>query len=118
MAVKDSFLVTVAGEILLMSVVWSGLNSELLVVASSEWGFGVVFELVVGDKLFGAVADKLPVAAVDKLEVDILVVDRLIAALMAGKWFDIGLDLDIGSNVTLFTTVVANMHFWLPWLIE
>ncbi|KAG9285330.1 hypothetical protein G9A89_010805 [Geosiphon pyriformis] len=64
-----------------------------------EWGFGVVFELVVGaDKLFGAVADKLPVAVVDKLEVDILVVDRLVAVSLADKWFDIGLDLGSDSE--------------------
>ncbi|KAG9298905.1 hypothetical protein G9A89_015927 [Geosiphon pyriformis] len=61
---------------------------------SFEWDFGVVFELVVGaNKLFGAAADKLPVAAIDKLEVDILAVDRLVAASLAGKWFDIGFDL-------------------------
>ncbi|KAG9287815.1 hypothetical protein G9A89_017410 [Geosiphon pyriformis] len=106
MAAKDLFLVTIADRILLVSVVWGGLDSELLVVASFgvldflmlfEWSFGVVFELVVGtDKLFGAVADKLPVAAVDKLEVDILVVDRLVAASLASNWLDIGFGL--GSN--------------------
>ncbi|KAG9299279.1 hypothetical protein G9A89_013927 [Geosiphon pyriformis] len=66
---------------------------------SFEWGFRVVFELVVGaDKLFGAMADKLLVAAVDKLKIDILVVDRLVVALLAGKWFDIGLDLGSDSK--------------------
>ncbi|KAG9286955.1 hypothetical protein G9A89_001193 [Geosiphon pyriformis] len=53
---------------------------------SFEWSFGVVFELVVGaNKLFGAAADKLLVAVVDKLEVDILVVDKLVAASLADK---------------------------------
>ncbi|KAG9305853.1 hypothetical protein G9A89_006264 [Geosiphon pyriformis] len=108
MAAKDLFLVIVASGILLVSVVWSGLDFELLVVASFgilgflmsfEWSFGVVFELVVGaDKLFGATADKLLVAVVDKLEVDILMVDRLVAVLLAGKWFDIGLDLGNDSE--------------------
>ncbi|KAG9304433.1 hypothetical protein G9A89_019995 [Geosiphon pyriformis] len=82
MAVRDSFLVTIAGGILLVSVVWGELDSELLV------SFGVVFELVVRtDKLFGAVANKLLVAVIDKLEVDILVVDRLVAALLADDSF-------------------------------
>ncbi|KAG9290189.1 hypothetical protein G9A89_022165 [Geosiphon pyriformis] len=76
MAMRDLFSVTVAGEILLV----------LGFLMSFEWGFGVVFELVVGaDKLFGAAADKLPVAVVDKLEVDILAVNRLVAASLAGK---------------------------------
>ncbi|KAG9286078.1 hypothetical protein G9A89_022755 [Geosiphon pyriformis] len=69
--------------------------------------FGVVFELMVEtDKLFGAVAnklleavvDKLPVAVVNKLEVDILAVDRLVATSLAGKYFDIGLGLDLDNN--------------------
>ncbi|KAG9292584.1 hypothetical protein G9A89_006955 [Geosiphon pyriformis] len=76
MAMRNSFSVTVAGGILLV----------LGFLMSFEWIFGVVFELVVGtDKLFGAVADKLPVAAVDKLEINILVVDRLVAVSLAGK---------------------------------
>ncbi|KAG9304734.1 hypothetical protein G9A89_003908 [Geosiphon pyriformis] len=67
-----------------------------------EWSFGVVFELVVGaDKLFGAVADKLLVVAVDKLEVNILAVDRLVAASLASKWFDIGFDLDNSHRVAV-----------------
>ncbi|KAG9289677.1 hypothetical protein G9A89_014412 [Geosiphon pyriformis] len=66
---------------------------------SFEWSFGVVFKLVVGaDKLFGTTADKLLVAVVDKLKIDILVVDRLVAASLAGKWFDIGLDLGSDSE--------------------
>ncbi|KAG9301055.1 hypothetical protein G9A89_015791 [Geosiphon pyriformis] len=45
----------------------------------------VVFELRVFDKLFVAVAvDILSVAVVDKLEVDIRVVDILAVALLAG----------------------------------
>ncbi|KAG9287848.1 hypothetical protein G9A89_017443 [Geosiphon pyriformis] len=66
---------------------------------SFEWSFGVVFELVVGaDKLFGAAADKLLVIVVDKLEVDILAINRLVAALLADNWFDIGLDLGSDSE--------------------
>ncbi|KAG9305695.1 hypothetical protein G9A89_022617 [Geosiphon pyriformis] len=94
MAARDSFSVTIAGRILL-------------------WGFRVVFELVVGaDKLIGAVADKLLVAAVNKLEVDILVVDRLVAVSLAGKWFDIGLDL--GSD---FEFEIYNRGFDIDFLI-
>ncbi|KAG9288400.1 hypothetical protein G9A89_021431 [Geosiphon pyriformis] len=82
MAVSDLFSVMVAGEILLI----------LGFLMSFEWGFGVAFELVVGaDKLFGVAADRLLVAVVDKLEVDILVVDRLVVVSLANglaNWFN------------------------------
>ncbi|KAG9294580.1 hypothetical protein G9A89_008059 [Geosiphon pyriformis] len=84
---------------------------------SFEWGFGVVFELVVGaNKLFGAVANKLLVAAVDKLEVDILVVNRLVTASLAGKWFDIGFDLGSDSDCDKHAFLAA-MADWVMMMI-
>ncbi|KAG9288706.1 hypothetical protein G9A89_004325 [Geosiphon pyriformis] len=112
MAANNSSLVTVAGGMLLVSVVcW--FDSKLLDVASSGLSFGVVFGLIIEtDKLFGAVADKsleatvnkLLVAAVDKLGFDLLAVDRLVAASLAGKYFDIGLDLDLDNDLEFGTS--------------
>ncbi|KAG9304863.1 hypothetical protein G9A89_001761 [Geosiphon pyriformis] len=104
MVASDLLLVTVAGGILLLS-------------------FGVVFELMVEiDKLFGAAAnkllktavDKLLEAAVDKLKIDILVVDRLVAVSLAGKYFDIGLDLDLDNDSEFGT---GNRDFCINFLI-
>ncbi|KAG9295310.1 hypothetical protein G9A89_021241 [Geosiphon pyriformis] len=50
------------------------------------------------DRLFGAVVNKLLVSVVDKLKVHILVVNRLAAVSLAGKWVDIDLDLGNGSG--------------------
>ncbi|KAG9299691.1 hypothetical protein G9A89_006407 [Geosiphon pyriformis] len=47
--------------------------------------------------------DILLVAAADKLEVDTLVVDRLVAASLADNYFDIGLNLDLDNNLEFGT---------------
>ncbi|KAG9303139.1 hypothetical protein G9A89_005097 [Geosiphon pyriformis] len=86
MASSDLSLVTVAGRILLVCVCYFWVGSWLLGEASSGFeSFGV-------DRLLAVVVDTLPVAVadklgplVDKLALDILVVDKLIAALLASK---------------------------------
>ncbi|KAG9286873.1 hypothetical protein G9A89_012423 [Geosiphon pyriformis] len=63
--------------------------------------FGVVFRFVGVDRLFvTAVVDKLLVAAVDRLELDILEIDRLMTALLVGKQmgFDLGTDSEFGTG--------------------
>ncbi|KAG9284452.1 hypothetical protein G9A89_014056 [Geosiphon pyriformis] len=64
-AARDLLLEIVAGGILLVSLI-------------------TVFEFVGVNRLLVAVVNILLVAMVDKLEFDILVVDRLAAALLAG----------------------------------
>ncbi|KAG9288993.1 hypothetical protein G9A89_015542 [Geosiphon pyriformis] len=55
--------------------------------------------LVVGvDRQFVAAVDILLVAAADESEIDILAVDRLVAALWAGNYFDIGLNSDLNND--------------------
>ncbi|KAG9305842.1 hypothetical protein G9A89_006253 [Geosiphon pyriformis] len=102
MVSKDSFSVIVAGGMLL-------------------WSFGVVFGLIVetdrlleavADKLLVAVMDKLLVAVVDKLVVNILVVNRLVAASLASKWFDIVLNLIDNSELR-----TGNQSFNIDFLI-
>ncbi|KAG9304663.1 hypothetical protein G9A89_021443 [Geosiphon pyriformis] len=85
--------------------------------------FGVVFELMTEtDKLFGAAADKLLEAAVDKLlvavvnklKVDILAVDRSVAVSLAGRYFDIGLDLNLNNDLEFG---IGNQGFCIDFLI-
>ncbi|KAG9296214.1 hypothetical protein G9A89_014806 [Geosiphon pyriformis] len=88
-AAKDSFSMTVAGGIL----------SSLMLF---ELGLMVVFELQVFDKLFVAVAvDILLVAAVDKLEVDIQMVDILAVVSLANK--SVNMLLSLIDNLELET---------------
>ncbi|KAG9294842.1 hypothetical protein G9A89_008534 [Geosiphon pyriformis] len=112
MAANDLSLVTVAGGMLLISVVcwfWVAPVPKFQERDSDSEleELGIVFELVVEtDKLFGAVADKLLEAAVDKLPVavvDKLKVDRLVAASLVDKYFDIGIDLDLDNGLEFGT---------------
>ncbi|KAG9302942.1 hypothetical protein G9A89_022359 [Geosiphon pyriformis] len=67
-----------------------------------ELGLMAVFELWVSDKLFVAVAvDILLVAVVDKLKVDIWVVDILAVASLAGKSVDMLLSLLNNSELEI-----------------
>ncbi|KAG9290362.1 hypothetical protein G9A89_007093 [Geosiphon pyriformis] len=71
-----------------------------------ELSFGMVFEWFEVDKLlvtavdilWMAVVDILLMAVVDKLGSDILVLDKLAAASLAGKCFGIDFDFDIDSG--------------------
>ncbi|KAG9287836.1 hypothetical protein G9A89_017431 [Geosiphon pyriformis] len=67
---------------------------------SFELGLMMVFELWVSNKLFvAAVVDILSAAAIDKLEVDIWVVDILAVASLAGKLVDMLLSLIDNSEL-------------------
>ncbi|KAG9285292.1 hypothetical protein G9A89_001426 [Geosiphon pyriformis] len=117
MVASNSLLVTVVGGMLLVSACcW--LDPKLLVVVSSEFyveiSFGAVFEwfevdrllvavvdilrMAVVDILLMAVVDILLVAVVDKLGSDILMLNKLAAASLVGKFFGIDLDFDIDSG--------------------
>ncbi|KAG9285375.1 hypothetical protein G9A89_010850 [Geosiphon pyriformis] len=68
-------------------------NEYLGFLMSFELGLMVVFELWVSDKLFVAVAVNILLAAVvDKLEIDIWVVNILAVASLTGKLVDMVLD--------------------------
>ncbi|KAG9302728.1 hypothetical protein G9A89_009505 [Geosiphon pyriformis] len=113
-AAKNSSSVIVAGGILLMVAVknWESVNElpspisspvESFSVFGFHWvvSFGVVFGFVGADRLFvAAVVDKLLVAAVDRLELDTLEIDRLMTVLLVGKQvgFDLGTDSEFGTG--------------------
>ncbi|KAG9303026.1 hypothetical protein G9A89_001051 [Geosiphon pyriformis] len=73
-------------------------NSLLEMVASGIvlcWEFGFCTRLVSKFQIRDPDANKL--------EVDTLVVDRLVAASLADNYFDIGLDLDLDNNLEFET---------------
>ncbi|KAG9293090.1 hypothetical protein G9A89_016452 [Geosiphon pyriformis] len=87
------------------SPIFSFVESFLVFVFHWVISFGVVFEFVGIDILFAAVVvDKLLVAAVNKLELDILVVNTLIAASLVHNKVSIGIVLDFAGNSELGTS--------------
>ncbi|KAG9296147.1 hypothetical protein G9A89_014739 [Geosiphon pyriformis] len=77
--------------------------------------FGAVFEFVgVNRLLVAVVVDKLLVAVVDKFELDISEIDKLIAASLVHNEVSIGIVLDFAKNSELGT---SNWDFNIDFLI-